>query len=932
MSQAHRNTPVLAVFDGRAGPVRRVDYLRGATHDQPRRLVTAQTYDVAGRIIAQWDPRLHGTPTANLRSVYSLSGIPLCTDNVDGGLRRELFGVAGQNLRRWDERGSEQQTDYDTQLRPTLIRERKQGQAWASVEYLRYGENSASGALHNQCSRLVEHYDTAGRVLIVDYSMVGAPLHQCQRFLATLDSPHWPQDEAERESMLEPTHYDTHWRYSAMIETLDRTDAKGHTQHMLLDIAGQLKRCHLQWAGDSTSQMIVDALQYSADGKLQRHTTGNGVTTSYSHDPADGRLSELKAVKGNDVHQHFSYLYDPVGNVRSITDHTHVTRYHANQRIDGIRTFAYDSLYRLESATGLEASGAGIQPEFPGLIPPADLSLRTPYTQHYHYDVGGNLEKLIHSSATPGRAHTLWLTLAPYSNRCVSWRKGETSPGDDLDFDESGNQLSLPAAGQSLAWNARNQLQSVTQVHRQDAADDAERYAYDAQGRRVRKRQSTQAASVTHVREVRYLPGLEIHTLDDSEELHVCALQGMAFNVRGLYWAKGRPDDIEQGQLRYSLDDHLGSLLKELDQDARLISHEGYYPFGGTAWWAADSHVQASYKTLRYSGKERDASGLYYYGFRYYAPWMMRWLNPDPAGPVDGLNLYAMVGNNPMSFVDPSGLTKENVFYANLSRRTEQILRGAAEHPLPARSGKTDVYTRLEEEHLKQYPDAIFTNAKKKKMAAHAGVMFSTNDAADTIMIMNVFNMPLPAGGVESVPGISIYKPRNKDLPRENLADLGVLEIDPDKFLGHLAEEYITLVRTADIRVFKGESMDFTGLSGVEYETSLPHLVRDLVKPHIEQSDNMTPQGAGAPGYHAEVIQGNLIQLFPNVRENLEHVRIATQKLQSVDRAEAFPACYNCANILVENYNGGAGFNIITGRTNVSHEAWRKMLDEAYPS
>lgn len=141
-----------------------------------------------------------------------------------------------------------------------------------------------------------------------------------------------------------------------------------------------------------------------------RQTAGNGVTTSYSYDPADGRLSELKAVKGDDVHQHFSYLYDPVGNVRSITNHTHVTRYHANQRIDGIRTFAYDSLYRLESATGLEASGAGTQPELPGLIPPADLSLR-------------------------------------------QLAQGGTSPGDDLDFDESGNQLSLPAApdGRSCA-------------------------------------------------------------------------------------------------------------------------------------------------------------------------------------------------------------------------------------------------------------------------------------------------------------------------------------------------------------------------------------------------------------------------------------------------------------------------------------------------
>ncbi|MFD2882680.1 RHS repeat-associated core domain-containing protein [Pseudomonas lini] len=57
--------------------------------------------------------------------------------------------------------------------------------------------------------------------------------------------------------------------------------------------------------------------------------------------------------------------------------------------------------------------------------------------------------------------------------------------------------------------------------------------------------------------------------------------------------------------------------------------------------------------------KERDASGLYYYGHRYYAPWLQRWISPDPAGTVDGLNLYCMVGNNPLRFVDHKGLMRD---------------------------------------------------------------------------------------------------------------------------------------------------------------------------------------------------------------------------------------------------------------------------------
>jgi uncharacterized protein RhaS with RHS repeats len=42
----------------------------------------------------------------------------------------------------------------------------------------------------------------------------------------------------------------------------------------------------------------------------------------------------------------------------------------------------------------------------------------------------------------------------------------------------------------------------------------------------------------------------------------------------------------------------------------------------------------------------------------YLAPWLARWISPDSAGAVDGLNLYAYVGNNPLKYVDPTGHVK----------------------------------------------------------------------------------------------------------------------------------------------------------------------------------------------------------------------------------------------------------------------------------
>lgn len=79
---------------------------------------------------------------------------------------------------------------------------------------------------------------------------------------------------------------------------------------------------------------------------------------------------------------------------------------------------------------------------------------------------------------------------------------------------------------------------------------------------------------------------------------------------------------------------------------------------------SAKEHAQSR---SRYTGKERDQeSGNDYFGARYYASTMGRFLSPDwsaKAEPVpyakldspQSLNLYSYVGNNPLSRVDKDG-------------------------------------------------------------------------------------------------------------------------------------------------------------------------------------------------------------------------------------------------------------------------------------
>ena len=69
-----------------------------------------------------------------------------------------------------------------------------------------------------------------------------------------------------------------------------------------------------------------------------------------------------------------------------------------------------------------------------------------------------------------------------------------------------------------------------------------------------------------------------------------------------------------------------------------------------------------------FSSKERDASGLVYYGFRYYSPVLCRWISEDPIREAGGLNLYQFCGNNPINRVDPTGyaaLVVAGLFFAD---------------------------------------------------------------------------------------------------------------------------------------------------------------------------------------------------------------------------------------------------------------------------
>jgi len=77
-----------------------------------------------------------------------------------------------------------------------------------------------------------------------------------------------------------------------------------------------------------------------------------------------------------------------------------------------------------------------------------------------------------------------------------------------------------------------------------------------------------------------------------------------------------------------------------------------YQPFGATTTGGS-----ANGNSYEFTGRENDATGLYFYRARYYSPTLQRFVAQDPLAFAFGNpNLYAYVGNNPANLIDPLGL------------------------------------------------------------------------------------------------------------------------------------------------------------------------------------------------------------------------------------------------------------------------------------
>lgn len=614
-------------------------------------------------------PREEEGEIFNARITYDMEGRLLRLESGDQGTHLRLHNAGGDEIQRWDSRGFRISTEYDALSRPTAVWVEHEGRRY-QAERIEYGETIDPDGDRNLRGQVLNRYDQAGGTQFSQYSIDGDWRESRRRFCRQYrTAPDWSNNPPlEAEPFITQRFRDALGR----LERLQLPD--GQMVQQAYHTSGRVRSLQFRETNNNQLQAIVSNIRYNARSQREEVGYGNGVTTTYRYDPNTFYLTRLLSQRQQDspILQDIQYSYDPVGNLAEIVDHSHRTVFGDNNVVAPRQTYRYDALYRLVRATGREHPGLHRTPRHSGLTDDAsflplphvnNVQALQNYTRNYTYDSAGNLTRIQHVAR--GTAFTRNILISDTSNRGILQQENTRSADLEDAYDPNGNLVQADHL-REMRWNYRNQLVSVDVIRHNGGNSDSEYYVYDGAGRRTRKVYERQIDGQIEIEETLYIGDYEVYRIRRGNQVrqertstHLTLDQEKIATV--YRWTVRRQNDPNR-QVRYQLSNHQGSVALELDDEAKIVTYEEYYPYGGTALIASRGDREVKRKVYRYGGRERDAVSQFYdYGSRYYVPWLGRWLSPDPAGFGDGLNLYQFVRDNPIGYVDDTGTTSRRI-------------------------------------------------------------------------------------------------------------------------------------------------------------------------------------------------------------------------------------------------------------------------------
>lgn len=666
------DTPRMTVFDPRGLTARMVDFNRNDSADIPEALITRYQYGARGEMQMCSDPRFSASAQGNehryqnLVSATDLLQRPVHQVSIDSGESLSLLHTDGQpewTTKNPGEGAVSQHFSYDRKGRLLSLRS-LDGTEAILLQTRRYSDGVDNAEEYNCRGQCTEIQNGAGTETFTEFDIAGKNKSFSRRFWSvrdrSVDLNHPP--EAETRTWVSRNDLSA----SGAVRQLSLScheagqERSVYTRRNGYNRRGQLISSHLTDEGGNQHALLTSA-GYHANGACQQEMLGNGVTRYYAQEHFTKRLLRISTWRPAENKtrypiQDISYQYDPAGNVTERYDQGREDQYFDNLRITAHNQYHYDSCYRLRYAAGREALNGGKNTITPLISGSQQL---VNYQRWYDYDNAGNMTQLRHSAGQNN--WTQIFSVSPESNRSLPQ---PVSPYEvERFFDGFGNLKE--SNGVRFSRNSQQQLIRADGVRRANGATDYEFYQYDSSGQRCSKLSSRIADGITQARRretVTYISGMRLCEYDYDGKSQG-SQYSLSFPLAGhsavVCLSEREPEkkDIPLSLMRYNCLDAQGSVALELSAEGDIITQEEYYPFGGTSLFSSRSESEADYKYHRYSNKERDnLTGLYDYGFRYYAPWLCRWISPDPLGIADGMNAYSMVHNNPVTYRDTAGL------------------------------------------------------------------------------------------------------------------------------------------------------------------------------------------------------------------------------------------------------------------------------------
>ncbi|MGH9568925.1 MAG: RHS repeat-associated core domain-containing protein, partial [Candidatus Angelobacter sp.] len=357
-----------------------------------------------------------------------------------------------------------------------------------------------------------------------------------------------------------------------------------------------------------TTYLSVPANGYNSAQLPMALNYGSGVAGTFQYND-HLQMSSLNYALGASTLLNLSYNYLDAnghnnGQIQSITD----------SRGDAYSTlFTYDPLGRL------------IQGQT------RNLTAANTWNLLWNYDIYCNRES--QSAGTPAGTLT---TGAPQLN--IDPATNRISPSSGFTYDLAGNVVHDPS--HSYTYNAEGELTGV---------DGTMSYAYD--GHRWRMEKTASGATT-------------IYIYSGSKVLaeYPAGAAPNAPSKEYVYSGGSLPATLAGTSVTYHYPDHLSNRF-ETNSAGTVARTFGHLPFGET-WYetgAADK--------WKFTGYERDSSesGLDYAMNRMYSNGYGRFQTADllagSSGNPQSLNRFAYTGNDPLNFIDPSGLQQHPIAY-----------------------------------------------------------------------------------------------------------------------------------------------------------------------------------------------------------------------------------------------------------------------------